>query len=1081
MNMPVNAYAASPAYNLTVSVQANATAGNPSAVTVYLNNGGTPVGNAAVSLSVSGGSISPASVTTDSSGYAAAIFSAPTTAGTVTLTASNANSPTINQTIQVTGGQPISMLISSANSTLMRANTGKAFIYKVALNDTYGNPCGGASVNLTVDGSQNTVIAAPDGTVTSSLGPTSFNHTYNVTVNSASITQNFAVQFMLPRIIFLNTTNSVPAGSNASLTVWLLDDITPVKNFQLNFDVYTPGNVQPTKYTGYTDSNGTATLNFATGTKVGSNTIIVYNSTLGDIDSTTIMGTGGNVGKIVLGSDPVSPIVADGTTQYRLQMWAQDSGGNPIKNETLNVTRNNGINYLVTTNSNGYAYLDIMPSTYVGIANFYVVSTSSPNINNSIVLSYVAGAPAKTAVKANPNVIASSEISTPLGKPDVHTTQIIGLVTDQWDHPIAAQPIQISSMNITAGNITGPTNGVTDSNGEFYTNFTLGNYSYGTGTVNLKAQSGSYTSTYPVKYTNTTFVGMETTITPRNISVNDTINVDVTLRGIGWDNRPQPVDVMLITDKSGSMAWYSTMVYPTNSSDSTGLHGTLPKPNDTEYLIGTYTNTQYSTLQFFLSCPYTNYDNGSYYYGLKVTDPSGTNHTGSNSNNENQYLFSTAPISSSKPYKIYGKFHYSAAGGVPQYNLAVLTSPLRLGSNLDTNTAAKIAAIQFVNNMSSQDQIGLSSFDSSGYLNTHLKLDYGTNKTNLINAINGLDASGSTNIYTGMQKARQEFGTNGRSQYKHVGIILTDGYSQSPANDISEAYNAKNAGITLFTIGMGMADEPTLKKIANITGGDYYNVKSVSDLVDTYAGIKNNITSPMIANRSTMQIVSNRTVVNGTIISDAEYISGSAMVMFTNGSRYQIEPMISYDNSHYVLTWNPGQINVNDVWKVDYQMKVMHGGMLTPITNESSVSIIRPDGTNETTFFAGDKIYCNDKPSGTISGGSETLSVQIVSPNDGDSINQMQVPISWNVVYKGKDQYTQKVSIMPEGGSTWSDLATGFVGDSKSVGFYTYNWNLERLPAGKYSVRVYANDGTYDDSCTVTVTIPPAGGKIILQ
>ncbi|HMK47623.1 MAG TPA: Ig-like domain-containing protein, partial [Methanocella sp.] len=184
--MPVNAYAASPAYNLTVIASANATAGSPSGITVHLDNGGTPVAGAAVSLSVSGGSISPASVTTNASGYATAIFSAPTTAGTVTLTASNANSPTVNQPIQVIGGRPASMMISSANSTLMRANTGNAFIYKVSLNDTYGNPCGSASVNVTVDGSLSTMITAQDGTVTSSLGPTSSSHTYNVTVNSAN-------------------------------------------------------------------------------------------------------------------------------------------------------------------------------------------------------------------------------------------------------------------------------------------------------------------------------------------------------------------------------------------------------------------------------------------------------------------------------------------------------------------------------------------------------------------------------------------------------------------------------------------------------------------------------------------------------------------------------------------------------------------------------------------------------------------------------------------------------------------------------------------------------------------------------
>ena len=86
-------------------------------------------------------------------------------------------------------------------------------------------------------------------------------------------------------------------------------------------------------------------------------------------------------------------------------------------------------------------------------------------------------------------------------------------------------------------------------------------------------------------------------------------------------------------------------------------------------------------------------------------------------------------------------------------------------------------------------------------------------------------------MYTGIQKARQEFAARGRSGVKHVAILLTDGYSQSPANDIAEAYNAKNDGIMIFTIGMGMADEATLRRIATITGGDYYNVTNDEDLI----------------------------------------------------------------------------------------------------------------------------------------------------------------------------------------------------------------------------------------------------------
>jgi secreted protein with Ig-like and vWFA domain len=99
-----------------------------------------------------------------------------------------------------------------------------------------------------------------------------------------------------------------------------------------------------------------------------------------------------------------------------------------------------------------------------------------------------------------------------------------------------------------------------------------------------------------------------------------------------------------------------------------------------------------------------------------------------------------------------------------------------------------MAATELANNMTSLDQMGLVSFSTSATLNAGLKTisgdSNGANKTNPLNAIDSLNANGGTDVYTGIQKARDEFAAHGRPGVKHVAILLSDGYSQSPDKDI---------------------------------------------------------------------------------------------------------------------------------------------------------------------------------------------------------------------------------------------------------------------------------------------------------
>ena len=1038
------------------------------------------VPGADVSVSITG-SATPATAVANGSGYASFTLNAPTTTGVLTITAdSSGNQSTAN--VQVKADVPSRLDILSQPGLLPASNY-YTYTLSVRAVDQNDNGCSGWPINITVDGIRHTVTASADGKASFVIGPSPGMHTYSVIAEANGHSGNVSVRFMEANLYLSGYNETVPAGKEVTITALLRDgDLTSVPGILLTFDVDSPdGLATPSSFSGYTDPNGRVSFTFKTSPTTGLNTVTVGNQSLGsNLRSARIRGIGGQVSQITLTT--TSPVLADGSTSCLLRVWAKDSMGNPASNEELTVVRNYVESYPITTNINGFYELDVGASQYVGDVRFDV--TSASGVTNSINATYMAGPPARTVIKAMPNVIASSEVPNPPDKSDVHMTDIIAEVTDQWYHPLKGYSITVLSTNPTAGTIVGPASGVTDDNGAFYTQFRLGDHSNGTGTVDVRAVSGTFFSTCQITYTNVSFLSVDTSITPRNVSVNGTINVGITIKGVGWNSR-QPVDLMLITDRSGSMDWYANIIdgpyYDTTTSSGK------------EFPVGTFYNPVKRNLQFMVSSPYTNYDDGSYYYGLKIVGPGGTKY-GTQSANENYYIYTNAPVGT---YTIYAKAQYSAGGGRPSYSYAVLTTPKRLGSaGLDLDSAAKVAATQLVNNMTNADQIGLASFNTQATLNAGLKnvVTSTTNKTNLIKAINNLDANGGTYPSTGIEKALQEFSSHGRSTAKQVAILLSDGYSQSPANDIAQAVAAKNKGVIIYTIGMGMADNATLEAIAHTTGGEYYRATSSQELADLYQQIFRNV-SEVIATQSELNLISERSIVNGTLMNDTEYVPGTAQVYFTNGGKAQIEPVITWDDSRYTLSWEPGAINCNQIWKVEYQLKAMHGGLITPISNKSSLWFSKADGSTETVHLVGDSIYCQGTLDGGFNGSLKTLDVDIDTPENGLVTNELRMLISWHVHYAANGTYSQTVSIIPArkpvspeeepgvpvGGSTWMEIGRGYSGNRSTEGTYSFWWNIERVPKGSYLVRVFADDGTYTDEEMRFFTISFDSGSITLQ
>jgi len=146
----------------------------------------------------------------------------------------------------------------------------------------------------------------------------------------------------------------------------------------------------------------------------------------------------------------------------------------------------------------------------------------------------------------------------------------------------------------------------------------------------------------------------------------------------------------------------------------------------------------------------------------------------------------------------------------------------------------KVAANNFVDNLSSPDEAAAISFNSSASVDQELTTNYQAVK----NAINNYSAGGGTDIAAGIDAGRIELltGTMATAGASKVLILLGDGGSAAgPA--LAAATTAKNAGIRIFTIALGSgADTQLLEDIAS-SPDDAFIAPNAADLDTVYAEI----------------------------------------------------------------------------------------------------------------------------------------------------------------------------------------------------------------------------------------------------
>ncbi len=140
---------------------------------------------------------------------------------------------------------------------------------------------------------------------------------------------------------------------------------------------------------------------------------------------------------------------------------------------------------------------------------------------------------------------------------------------------------------------------------------------------------------------------------------------------------------------------------------------------------------------------------------------------------------------------------------------------------------AKEAILRAAEALAPTDQLGVVTFNENAHWAVRTApIDFGALEAGL-----GFGADGNTNIYAGLKAAYDDLVRN-PATLRHI-ILITDGWSTSGAYDELLA-EMRAAGITLSTIGTGGGSAEILRRLAEESGGRYYDAADATTIPDIF-------------------------------------------------------------------------------------------------------------------------------------------------------------------------------------------------------------------------------------------------------
>lgn len=653
------------------------------------------------------------------------------------------------------------------------------------------------------------------------------------------------------------------------------------------------------------------------------------------------------------GSSAVNPpyITADGFSRYFVTYTLYDEYENPVSDRIVNfsTTIPGEEQYLPATTDLGEVKIFYGPKDQVGTVTLNAVSIDNPNAKVNNTVKFINSTAVEMLITANPETMPSID-----AVPDF-TSEIRAKVVDVNGNGVPNETVTFSvgtpayaeNYTITSNPSLVGTSAITDSDGYATVSFVPGGFTTNwadpkhddtaTGRVSVTATWNVTPMSILLTWKNYPYLSAETFVTPNVVNVTDNVTVTLWLKGDGWALQPKPIDVVLATDRSGSMlednpdrmtaAMSASKLFNSKMNpirDRVGLvsfgdpssdNGWARMTPEYVYIHGDrycHTSAGWATRHLdgyyydWRKC-YGVYEDSSRWYisstSFKWVGPDSTFDMSIDPSNLDYWPYTTTYESGSS-HQTYVSTYYKG-------------NPRNYGATMAT-----------------------------------VEQTLSFNHTTVNNSIDQMVPSGGTPMREGLYRAVKMLRDNPRSAAIPAVILLSDGDWNTggnplgasgavafPADGITSTTSiiqwAKAKNISIYTIGLGVTPTTAayLTSYATQTGGKYYSAATPADLDVIYTSIAGDL-------QTEAGVSTNADLNYGTVNVNQVPTGGVFDYVYKNGvstmnkSYWKNETPIygpnyydqTSDWSDKTLSFNVGTIRLNQTWMASYLLKVNKPG-----------------------------------------------------------------------------------------------------------------------------------------------------------
>ncbi len=944
--------------------------GNTATVTVQAFNGSTPVSGATVEFAVDSifGSITPAGTATDSAGMATAIFTPGTCSGTATITATvsyeGLDEPltgSVDQQIDHAAPHTIANLWYESEVT-----AGGTTEIAVRMVDRYGNVVDNRNVAETV-------------------------------------------RFMA----------GSPEGGTGAVFVGGTDEISVPVN-----------------------AAGNATTMLRVDTMAGENIVSILPPNPVRGEYITILSVADGVPfSITQAIDPVGASVpADGDKVVSFTYTLFDEYNNPAAGQGLRV--NTSIQrgdrpeerqtVLLHSNSRGQVMITYGPEDSVGVATITATAAANPDVSVSQDVVFTSTDPVNMLLSASPQSMPSRDV-----KPDT-VSQIRAKVMDVKGNPVEGQTVTFEIVsnsaapyNQTVDPALEKTSAITNADGYAIVGFYPGAFTTdqdapgwsetATGTATVRATWNGTTRTIPLTWKNYPYLSVETAVSPETVAVNETVDVTIRLKGDGWALQPDPIDVVLCTDRSGSMLkdYPDRMVKAMEASKIFNVQMNYPRDHLGLVSFGKSGTTDLIGYgyRYWLGRD-SSYDDDFAYR---------SDHYPSDRKDYADYATVDLPMSDN-PSTINATIEQM----VPDWGTPMRSGIYKAINELKVNGSAR--AVKAV--------IVLSDGDYNHYGDP---LARGSAKASW--------APSEFGDLTTYYLPFDGLGT-GRMSNQNMSVFAMSNdiriYSIAFANDISDE------------------GKETLRLLAESTGGSYYYAPTGDHLAGVYTDIAGVLKTEAGVDTELDVAFENVNVTGvelpGTDVFDYVYDYGnSTHIHNQTGSEETIDQTADW-NADHSLHFNIGTVRLGQTWETTFRLKVLTDGNINVFGPGSTITF----NNGEDTLTLPDTFITAIPDLNNTGITSCWLAVALDKPEPpaGQDAFYDTVPLTWTVTYNGTRDIDEALAYSNDNGRSWTVFVQKTVDRSTTQGEALMD--VRDLPPGDYLLRLIASALDAPDAVSAT-------------